>query len=91
MSSTAKQVVAREGYFRNNAAAKRAGLKAAQAYIEANATASPAREIEMTKFTAGRQVTVDGKPALIIFRGNGNYVIVRQNGRDFAVAISELH
>jgi hypothetical protein len=45
----------------------------------------------MTKFTAGRQVTVDGKPALIIFRGNDNYVIVRQNGRDFAVAISELH
>jgi hypothetical protein len=36
-----EKVVAREGYFTSNAAAKRAGLKAAQAYIEAY-PASPA-------------------------------------------------
>lgn len=40
--------------------------------------------------TAGKRVIVDGKPATILHRGNDTYVIVRQAGKIFAVAISEL-
>lgn len=39
---------------------------------------------------AGTKVIVDGKPAVIVYRGNDSYVIVRQNGRDFAVALTGL-
>jgi hypothetical protein len=39
----------------------------------------------------GRNVIVDAKPAVIVYRGNDTYVIVRQAGRaDFAIAINQL-
>ena len=46
--------------------------------------------MERNQAIAGKQVMVDGKPAVIIYRGNDTYVIVRQANRDFAVTISDL-
>jgi len=39
---------------------------------------------------AGQRVIVNGKPAVIVYRGNDNHVIVRQDGKDFAVGIYGL-
>lgn len=40
--------------------------------------------------TKGTRVIVNDRTAEIVFQGNDTYVIVRQDGRDFAVAISDL-